>query len=90
MRRVSPGLRFISYTRESQVLLAQECTECMTCVSVCPVNAISFGLKQPFFDRPASAGLDISRRSLIKSAIAGVAVVPLFKLNFKKWTWTNL
>jgi MauM/NapG family ferredoxin protein len=62
----------------------QECTECMSCRDVCPVNAISFGLKQPFFDRPKTVGLDLSRRSFVKSAIAGIAAVPLFKLNYKK------
>jgi MauM/NapG family ferredoxin protein len=62
----------------------QECTECMTCRDVCPVDAISFGLKQPFFDRPATIGLDLSRRSFVKSAIAGLAAVPLFKLNYKR------
>ncbi len=62
----------------------QECTECMSCRDVCPVNAISFGLKQPFFDRPATAGLDLSRRSFVKSAIAGIAAVPLFKINYSK------
>lgn len=62
----------------------QECTECMTCVNVCPVNAISFRLKQPFFDRPATMGLDLSRRSFVKSAIAGIVAVPLLKLNYAK------
>ena len=56
----------------------------MTCVDVCPVDAISFGLKQPFFDRPATVGLDLSRRSFLESAIVGVAAVPLFKLNYSK------
>ena len=62
----------------------QECTECMTCRDVCPVNAISFGLKQPFFDRPATAGLDLSKRSFVKSTIAGIAAVPLLKINYAK------
>ena len=62
----------------------QECTECMTCRDVCPVNAINFGLKQPFLDKPATIGLDLSRRSFVKSAIAGLAAVPLFKLNYRK------
>ena len=62
----------------------QECTECMSCRDVCPVNAISFGLKQPFFDKPATTGLDLSRRSFVRSAIAGIAAVPLLKLNYSK------
>ncbi|MGQ9609229.1 MAG: 4Fe-4S binding protein [bacterium] len=64
----------------------QECTECMSCVSACPVGAISFRLKQPFSDKPASPpkGLDLSRRSFVKSMIAGVATVPLLKLNYAK------
>jgi MauM/NapG family ferredoxin protein len=62
----------------------QECTECMDCRDVCPVNAISFGLKQPFFDKPATGGLDLSRRTFVKSVIAGIAAVPLFKLNYAK------
>jgi MauM/NapG family ferredoxin protein len=56
----------------------------MSCRDVCPVNAISFGLRQPFFDRPATVGLDLSRRSFVKSAIAGLAAVPLFKINYKR------
>jgi len=62
----------------------QECTECITCVNVCPVDAISFGLKQPFFDKPATVGLDFSKRSFVKSVVAGIAAVPLFKLNYAK------
>jgi len=62
----------------------QECTECMTCVDVCPVDAISFGLKQPFVDKPATVGLGLSRRSFVKSAIYGAAAVPLLKINYRK------
>jgi MauM/NapG family ferredoxin protein len=62
----------------------QECTECMTCVNACPVNAINFKFKQPFADRTEKAKLDLSRRSFVRSVIAGVAVVPLLKLNFTK------
>ncbi|MBD3183379.1 4Fe-4S dicluster domain-containing protein [Candidatus Poribacteria bacterium] len=62
----------------------QECTECMSCRDVCPVNAISFGLKQPFFDKPKTTGLNLSRRSFVKSALAGIAAVPLLKLNYSK------
>jgi len=62
----------------------QECTECMTCVNVCPVNAISFKLKQPFSDKTEKASLDLSKRSFIVSVISGIAVVPLLKLNYAK------
>lgn len=56
----------------------------MTCADVCPVDAISFGMKQPFFDKPATKNLSLSRRSFMKSALAGIAAVPLFKLNYFK------
>lgn len=62
----------------------QECIHCMTCVNVCPVNAISFGIKQPFYDMPATTGLGLSRRSFIRSAVAGTGVVPIFKINYAK------
>jgi MauM/NapG family ferredoxin protein len=62
----------------------QECTECMTCVKVCPANAISFRVKQPFADRKEKASLDLTKRSFITSAITGVALVPLLKLNYAK------
>jgi MauM/NapG family ferredoxin protein len=62
----------------------QECTECMTCRDVCPVDAISFRLRPPLFDRPATPGLDLSRRSFVKSAVTGLVAVPLLKLNYAK------
>ena len=71
-------------TEDPRKYWQSECTECMTCRDVCPVGAISFGLKQPFFDKPMTVKLDLSRRSFVRSAIAGIAVVPLLKLNFAK------
>jgi len=64
----------------------QECTECMSCAKVCPVKAISFRIKQPFADKPASPpkGLGLSRRAFVKSVAAGMAAVPLLKLDYSK------
>jgi MauM/NapG family ferredoxin protein len=62
----------------------QECTECMTCVDVCPTKAISFTIKQPYADKTEKAKLDLSKRAFIRSAIGGIAAVPLIKLNYAK------
>ncbi len=62
----------------------QECLQCMTCVEVCPADAISFKIKLPFADKQEKASLDLSKRSFIGSVFAGIAIVPLLKLNYKK------
>ncbi len=62
----------------------QECTNCMTCVDVCPTKAISFKIKHPFADRTERVKLDLSKRAFIRSAIGGIATVPLLKLNYRK------
>jgi ferredoxin len=59
--------------RESQA----ECTACMLCPPVCPEGAIGFDWS---YRRPETP-LDLSRRRLIGSAAAGLALVPLTRIH---------
>jgi ferredoxin len=54
-----------------------ECHACMLCPPVCPEEAIGFdwGYRRP------EAALDLSRRRLIGSAAAGLALVPLTRVH---------
>ncbi|MFB3924886.1 MAG: 4Fe-4S binding protein [Syntrophales bacterium] len=51
-----------------------ECLYCMNCDDLCPHNAVSFG-----FGRPASTAMDLGRRNVISSFLAGIVAVPLLR-----------
>ncbi|MDZ7262663.1 MAG: 4Fe-4S binding protein, partial [candidate division KSB1 bacterium] len=55
-----------------------ECIECMECVAVCPVKAVSYQFKLP----ATASKVDLSRRRLIQSGVAGVLAVGIFKTSF--------
>jgi ferredoxin len=54
-----------------------ECTACMRCPTVCPEEAIGFagGFRR------TEAPLDVDRRRLVGAAAAGLALVPLTRIN---------
>jgi ferredoxin len=54
-----------------------ECTACMRCPPVCPETAIGFAWG---YGR-AEAALDVDRRRLVGSGVAGLALVPLTRVN---------
>ncbi len=65
-----------------------ECMYCLNCDDICPQNAVSFGFgtKNPSAsnsDKEAiesGRGIDLGRRRVIASALAGAVTVPLFKI----------
>lgn len=56
-----------------------ECLYCFNCKEVCPEGAVRFTLK----GKRKGIGFDLSRRRLITSALAGVAIVPFLKSKHK-------
>jgi ferredoxin len=54
-----------------------ECTACMRCPPLCPEGAIGFATARP----RAEAPLDVDRRRLVGAAAAGLALVPLTRIN---------
>ena len=56
---------------------SSECFVCYNCVASCPEKVLSFRFSLP---RRREPGLDLSRRELIYSAVAGLGIVPLVKV----------
>lgn len=54
-----------------------ECHLCMNCIEDCPEGAIHFGLQRP--SSSEQAPLDINRRRLIETAIAGTIIYPVMR-----------
>ena len=54
-----------------------ECTACMRCPTVCPEGAIGFASGRKRLEAP----LDVDRRRLVGSAVAGMALVPLARIH---------
>lgn len=54
-----------------------ECLLCMNCDDVCPRNAVSFG----FSRKPSGAALDLGKRQVLGSIIAGMVAAPLLKVS---------
>jgi len=53
----------------------EECVLCLGCDDLCPKNAVSFG-----FSRPRSPALDLGRRRVLTSALAGAAAAALVRV----------
>jgi MauM/NapG family ferredoxin protein len=53
-----------------------ECLMCLNCDDPCPKNAVSFG----FFRKPTSATLDLGKRRVLGSVLAGMAAAPLLRI----------
>ncbi len=53
-----------------------ECLMCLNCDDPCPKNAVSFG----FSRKPTSATLDLGKRRVLGSVLAGMAAVPLLRI----------
>jgi polyferredoxin len=58
-------------------LRISECTVCMNCIESCPEDAIHYGLKRK--ESSVHAPLDINRRRLIETAVAGVILFPMMR-----------
>lgn len=54
-----------------------ECLLCMNCDDVCPKNAVRFG----FTGRSSTASMDLGKRRVIGSILAGVIAAPLLKVS---------
>ena len=59
-----------------------ECIECFACNAVCPVDVSKFRFALGRWSQ-SSNEIDLSRRGLIVSVAAGLAAVPLTKINFR-------
>jgi ferredoxin len=55
-----------------------ECIECMSCVAVCPTNAISYKLSFKF----APQKFDVSRRRFVYSSVGSIVTLGLIKTGF--------
>ncbi|HEX8948136.1 MAG TPA: 4Fe-4S binding protein [Dissulfurispiraceae bacterium] len=58
-------------------LRTTECHLCMNCIEDCPEGALHYGLSGP--SSSVHAPLDVNRRRLIESALAGAAVFPIMR-----------
>jgi ferredoxin len=67
---------------EGTKIVKGECVYCFTCEDVCPENAISFSFTSR--EPQGVAGGVLSRRAFVTTSLAGVAALPLFKLNYQK------
>jgi len=54
-----------------------ECVLCMNCDDVCPKNAVRFG----FAGESARASMDLGKRRIVGSILAGVFAVPLLRVS---------
>jgi len=52
-----------------------ECISCRNCDDICPGNAVSFG----FLKHNESVAMDLGRRRVISSGLAGLIAVPFFR-----------
>ena len=62
---------------KQQAWLGTECLYCFNCDDPCPTGSVKFG----FAAKPAPAAVDLGRRWVMTSALAGVAAVPLLRAN---------
>ncbi len=58
-------------------LRAGECHACMNCISQCPEEAIHYGLSGT--NSSVHTPIDINRRRLIESVVAGIVIVPMMR-----------
>jgi polyferredoxin len=58
-------------------LRISECTVCMNCIESCPEDAIHFGTVRK--ESSVHSPLDINRRRLIETAVAGVILFPIMR-----------
>ncbi|UCE79148.1 MAG: 4Fe-4S binding protein [Nitrospiraceae bacterium] len=58
-------------------LRISECTVCMNCIESCPEEAIHYGLARK--ESSVQTPLDINRRRLIETAVAGVILFPIMR-----------
>ncbi len=58
-------------------LRVSECHLCMNCIEDCPTQALRFGLPAPRSSRHLP--LDVSRRRLVESLVAGAALLPMVR-----------
>ncbi|HOW85960.1 MAG TPA: 4Fe-4S binding protein [Candidatus Aminicenantes bacterium] len=57
-----------------------ECVYCLNCASRCPTAAIHFPLSARFEKAANVSNVDLSRRKLLLTTIAGLAAAPFFRL----------
>ena len=57
-----------------------ECIYCVDCASLCPTKAIHFPLSARFEKAANVSDVDLSRRKLLLTTIAGLVAVPFFRI----------
>jgi len=57
-----------------------ECVYCMTCASICPTAAIGFPLRARFEKLTNVSNVNLSRRKLLLTTLAGLVAAPFFRL----------
>jgi len=71
----------IEKKNEHRISLHQECTMCLACLTVCPVEAVSLrGKVQPRSEVMHDTVVP-ARRGVIAAVLGGIALVPLLRLN---------
>lgn len=68
---------------EGHKISPQECTQCYDCVEMCRAKAIQVGFGPPARKEKVFPALP-ARREFVKSALVGVLLAPLFKLNLAR------
>ena len=58
-------------------LRASECHICMNCIEDCPEHAVHYGLSRE--NSSVHTPVDINRRRLIETAVAGIVLLPMMK-----------
>ena len=69
----SPGGAILDKVKEWK---GAECLMCLNCDDPCPKNAVSFG----FSWKPVPAALDLGKRRVVISVLAGMAAAPLLRI----------
>lgn len=69
-------------TEEGTKYVKGECVYCFTCEDICPENAISFSFTSR--ERQGVASGILGRRAFISTSLAGVAALPMLRLNYQR------
>ncbi|MEI6314267.1 MAG: 4Fe-4S binding protein [Syntrophus sp. (in: bacteria)] len=74
----NPGGAIVDKAKDkAQEWKSAECLMCLNCDDPCPKNAVSFG----FSRKPLPAALDLGKRRVITSVLAGMAAAPLLRIS---------
>jgi MauM/NapG family ferredoxin protein len=60
---------------------AAECFGCLNCSGSCPPGSLSFRWTWPWRKEPAVAGVDLSKRAMLASAVGGLVTLGLLRIS---------